>query len=132
MTERGGIDPFADDEEEIRTEPLEILGNEVRIRILRALADAGEPLTFTELREATGVRDTGRFNYHLTKLCEYFVRELSDGYELSHAGDRVIAASHTADVEEAVETSEECPVCGERDCRKLFHIHLDGASTLGL
>jgi len=112
-----------------------VLGNEVRIRILRSLADAGDPLIFTELREAAGVRDTGRFNYHLKQLCEYFVRERSDGYELSHAGDRVIAADHTAESEEAFEpvgATDECPVCGETDCEKLFHVHLGGVFTPGL
>lgn len=107
------------------TDPLEVLGNELRMDILRALADADEPLSFTELRTATGVRDTGRFNYHLRRLCEYFVRETGGGYELGHAGNRVIAAGQApADAEPPAETTEQCPVCGDADCDKLFHVHL--------
>jgi hypothetical protein len=122
MPERADIDPFAEsDNDEVRTDALSVLGNETRIRILRTLADAAGPLTFTELREAVGIRDTGKFNYHLTKLCEYFVTETQDGYELGHAGSRVVAASQAAVT--AVPT-DECPVCGEADCEKLFHVHL--------
>lgn len=129
MTERAGVDPFGEPEE-VNTEALSVLSNEIRVRILQALAEAGEPLTFTELREAVEVRDTGKFNYHLTKLCEYFVRETDGGYELGHAGDRIVAASHSATVEEA-DPVEECPVCGETDCEKLFHVHLDRSSIPG-
>lgn len=125
MPERADIDPFAQSEEdEVRTDALSVLGNETRIRILRALADAADPLTFTELREAVGVRDTGKFNYHLTKLCEYFVRETSDGYELGHAGSRVLAASQAAANPVSTDIVDTCPVCGETDCEKLFHVHL--------
>lgn len=132
MTERAGIDPFAPSEDDIDTEPLSVLGNEIRIRILQTLADADDALTFTELRESVDVRDTGKFNYHLTKLCEYFVRETTDGYELGHAGSRVISASHAATMEEPTEPVEECPVCGEGDCEKLFHVHLDRSAIPGL
>lgn len=107
------------------TDPLAVLGHELRMHILRALADADEPLTFTELREAVEVGDTGRFNYHLTRLCEYFVRETADGYELGHAGDRVIAAGRLpSDSESAVGPGEQCPICGAGGCEKLFHVHL--------
>lgn len=50
------------------TDALEVLGNEIRVSILRELAEADGPLSFTELRERAGVRDTGKFNYHLEKL----------------------------------------------------------------
>lgn len=107
------------------TDPLEVLGDELRMDILRTLADADGPLTFTELREAVEVRDTGRFNYHLTRLCEYFVRETAGGYELGHAGDRVITAGRVAsETGPAVEPDEQCPVCGAEGCEKLFHVHL--------
>ncbi|WP_231183903.1 helix-turn-helix domain-containing protein [Haladaptatus sp. DYF46] len=111
------------------TEPsmdaLSVLGNEIRMSILRELADASETLSFTELRERVGVRDTGKFNYHLTKLCEYFVRQTESGYELGHAGTRVIsAATPVATDEFEGEEDDTCPVCGEEDCEKLFHVHL--------
>lgn len=107
---------------------LAVLGNEIRISILRTLAEADGPLTFTELREAAEVRDTGRFNYHLTKLCGQFVRETDSGYALGHAGSRVIAAVDVADGGAdpvATDHDGECPVCGEADCEKLYHVHLD-------
>lgn len=109
---------------------LEVLGNEIRIEILRSLADAEESLSFTELRRRVDVRDTGKFNYHLTKLCEYFVRETEGGYELGHAGSRVIASAGVAasgdgpDADRSAPAGESCPVCGEDGCEKLFHFHL--------
>ncbi|UPV74175.1 winged helix-turn-helix domain-containing protein [Halorussus limi] len=109
------------------TDALDVLGNEIRVAILRELAEADGPLSFTELRERTGIRDTGKFNYHLTKLCSYFVREADGGYELGHAGSRVVSAvDPRASAEESGEVAPEetCPVCGDEDCEKLFHVHL--------
>jgi len=103
---------------------LAVLGNEVRMSILRELADADQPLPFSDLRERVDIRDTGRFNYHLTKLCEYFVRQTEGGYELGHAGTRLIAAVDP--VTETVENSDKCPVCGDEECEKLYHVHLTG------
>lgn len=114
---------------ETPADALSVLGDETRIAILRALAEAEGPLTFTDLRERVGIRDTGRFNYHLTKLCEHFVRDTRDGYELGHAGSRVIAAAGVeteAVVEpQASDPDGECPVCGDEDCEKLYHVHLE-------
>ncbi|UPW00165.1 winged helix-turn-helix domain-containing protein [Halorussus gelatinilyticus] len=111
------------------TDALDVLGNEIRVSILRELAEADGPLSFTELRKRAGIRDTGKFNYHLTKLCSYFVREADGGYELGHAGSRVIAAADpragTAESEGREPDAESCPVCGEADCEKLFHVHLE-------
>lgn len=79
-----------------------------------------------------GIRDTGKFNYHLTKLCAYFVRETETGYELGHAGSRVIAAAdvnRTGENGKTVDT-ECCPVCGDENCEKLFHVHLTPPSLL--
>jgi hypothetical protein len=45
------------------------------------------------LRERAGISDTGKFNYHLTQLCEYFVRDTGEGYELGHAGTRLIGVT---------------------------------------
>ena len=72
---------------------LTVLGNETRVAIPRELADAENALSFTDLRERVGIRDTGKFNYNLTKLCSCFVRETEGGYELGHAGTRVIDAT---------------------------------------
>ncbi|WP_135821982.1 winged helix-turn-helix domain-containing protein [Halostella litorea] len=70
-----------------------LLSNETRFAILRALYDADDrSLSFSELRERTGVRDSGQFNYHLGKLVGVFVGEVDDGYALRYAGRRVIGA----------------------------------------
>ncbi|MFB6140256.1 MAG: ArsR family transcriptional regulator [Halosimplex sp.] len=107
-----------------------VLGDETRLSILRTLADADEPRPFSRLRERAGVRDSGCFSCHLRRLCEYFVRETSGGYELAHAGSRVVSATEgrADDVTEGSRASaaetDECPVCGENGCGKLFHVHL--------
>ena len=50
------------------------LSDATRIGILRTLWDAEDhEATFTELREAVGMRDSGQFNYHLDKLTGRFV-----------------------------------------------------------
>lgn len=112
---------------------LSALASEHRIEILRALAEADEPLAFSDLRESIEMYDTGRFNYHLTQLCGRFVRETNGGYELGHAGERVVLAAAGLDAggartlaERANGDDTECPVCGEEDCRRLIHIHLSG------
>ncbi|WP_290811126.1 ArsR family transcriptional regulator [Halovivax sp.] len=117
------------DGEETLTDPLEVLTSEIRVRILRELAEADRPLPFTELRERVGVRDSGKFNYHLDRLCSYFVRRDQAGYELHHAGSRIVAAADgefDADAAADAATADGCPVCGDEDCEKLYHVHLDG------
>lgn len=111
---------------------LQVLGNEIRIAILRELAEAEQSLPFSELRERVGLSDPGKFHYHLSKCCEYFVRQTDGAYELGPAGTRVIAATDPGAPtdggrDESTATPiepEECPVCGEPDCEKLFHVHL--------
>jgi hypothetical protein len=117
---------------ETAVDALSTLASEHRIAILQALATADKPLTFLELRERVGIRDTGRFNYHLSKLRERFVRETDDGYDLGHAGERVIlaaadvdSASARARTEASESTADEvCPVCNETECNRLIHVHL--------
>jgi hypothetical protein len=109
------------------TDPLSVLGHEVRMDILRTLADADGPVSFSRLGERVGLRDSGTFNSHLQELCRYFVRETREGYELEDAGSRVIGAAGGAAASAGDEDSaadETCPVCGERDCERLFHVHL--------
>ncbi|MFC7203331.1 ArsR/SmtB family transcription factor [Haloferax namakaokahaiae] len=96
-----------------------LLGNELRIEILRALSESrDEPQTFSELRARVEERDSGKFNYHLGKLEGTFVRRTEDGYELTIAGHQVvgalIAGTYTADAEiPTVETTDRCPLCDE-------------------
>ncbi|MFC6964419.1 helix-turn-helix domain-containing protein [Halocatena marina] len=112
---------------------LSVLANEHRIEILRVLADADEPLAFSDLRKSIGMDDTGRFNYHLMKLCGRFVRTTDSGYELGHAGERVVLAAAGLDpdgvkalAEQATTDDKECPVCGEEDCGRVIHVHFSG------
>ncbi|WP_439028279.1 winged helix-turn-helix domain-containing protein [Haloarchaeobius sp. DT45] len=54
-----------------------LVANETRIAILRALWEADEQvLSFSELRDRVGIRDTGQFNYHLGKLVGTFVEKV--------------------------------------------------------
>lgn len=94
-----------------------VLGNEARMEILQTLGAADESLSFTELHERVGTRDSGQFNYHLGKLDGHFVRKSERGYVLRQAGRRVIEAVLSGAVTEAVvmeptRLDEPCPYCG--------------------
>jgi DNA-binding transcriptional ArsR family regulator len=94
-----------------------ILGNEMRIRILQALGDTDEPLSFTELRDRIGVRQGSQFNYHLDKLVGQFVVKSEEGYKLSHSGRRVVKAVLSGMVTESpridrTEIDWPCERCG--------------------
>ena len=98
-------------------EAFSLLGDDTRLAIIRALWDADEPLSFGELRERVGVRDSGRFNYHLKKLDERFVQKTDDGYDLRFAGRRVIGALlegtyDQADDVEPIPVDGPCLECG--------------------
>jgi DNA-binding HxlR family transcriptional regulator len=69
-----------------------VLGNDTRMDILRALGETEDSLSFSELRERVGLRDSGQFNYHLDQLEGHFVSKTDEEYELSQRGRRVIQA----------------------------------------
>jgi DNA-binding transcriptional ArsR family regulator len=70
-----------------------LIGNETRLSILEALWEADEqPMRFSELNEAVGMRDSAQFNYHLSKLTDQYIRKTDDGYELRTAGAKVVRA----------------------------------------
>ena len=99
-------------------EAFALLDNETRLSILEALTDADGPLAFSELREQVGERDSGKFNYHLGKLTDHFVRRTESGYEPTLAGRQIVGAllagTYTADVSlSPIEIDGECPNCGE-------------------
>jgi hypothetical protein len=105
-----------------------ILGDQTRLNIVRVLWTAGagheyddlddtaSVMSFSDLRRRVGVRDNGRFNYHLSKLVPHFVRKTDDGYRLSGAGKRLartvvtVAGAHDAQLTGELKT--DCPVCG--------------------
>ncbi|WP_459194435.1 winged helix-turn-helix domain-containing protein [Halosimplex sp. J119] len=98
-------------------EAFEVLGNETRVSILRALGGAGAPVSFSALRERVGTADSGRFNYHLDRLTGHFVRKTEDGYELRRPGERVVEAVLSgavtdAPVLEPTEIDQPCHYCG--------------------
>lgn len=109
---------FGDELDEI----FSLVGDQTRLEILRTLWEVhtvdrdsgGEPVPFSTLREAVGVRDSGRFNYHLGKLTPYFVRSTDTGYTLTHSGAQVIGAAVSGiytetDVELESITMGSCP-----------------------
>jgi DNA-binding transcriptional ArsR family regulator len=114
-------------------EAFDVLGHETRLDILRTLADRASEsaessaLTFSELREHVDVADSGLFNHHLQRLVGTFVRRTDDGYELGHAGSRIVArsAGHRGEAFETDRSGTECGVCGEPDCERSIHVHLE-------
>ena len=88
-----------------------------RLDILHALYEAdGQTATFSELRDAVGMADSGKFNYHLGKLRGRFVRKAADGYELRSAGRNVVGAllsgAYTmAGSIEPIVLEDPCPAC---------------------
>ena len=112
------VDPLSLDE------ALSIIGEETRARIVVELGkvvreDGTTPgsLSFSELRERVGVADSGRFNYHLDKLVDTFVRKDESRYKLRAPGQFLYQAvvAGTLTDRETVEPFEvgECPDCGE-------------------
>lgn len=114
------------------TDVLSALTHEVRIDILRVLADADGPVQFTELRSRVGTSDPGRFNCHLGELCGQFVRRGEGGYTLTYRGKQVVAGTsgvHVAD--DATDEDDARPVRGESDCDRLVHVHLSPGRRSG-
>lgn len=107
----------------------ELLSSETRLAILLALWDAQDPgppaselgdsaLSFSELRERVGIRDSGQFNYHLDKLTERFVTEQADGYVLNDPAEQILHAVFAGTVTEhesfeAEPVDGDCNRCGE-------------------
>lgn len=80
-------------EERTAEAAFEALADETRLDVLRTLVDADEDLSFSELRERTGVEDSGRFNYHLNALRDAFVTQTEEGlYSVTHAGQSIVGA----------------------------------------
>lgn len=89
-----------------------------RVAILQALWDAeGNRASFSEIREAVGMRDSGRFNYHLDGLVGRLVRRTDEGYELTqsgvhHNGSFEAGAYTTAASLEPITLEDPCSTCG--------------------
>jgi DNA-binding transcriptional ArsR family regulator len=76
-------------------EAFDVLGDETRLQILEALADADEPLAYSELFDRIDYDDTSNFTYHLEKLVGHFVRKTEEGYGPRLAGRRVVEAIYS-------------------------------------
>jgi len=103
-------------------EAFSLLANENRVDILLTLGDATEfgevhALSFSELGREVDIGDSGRSNYHLDRLVGTFVKETSDGYELTYPGVLVHGAVRAGTLTdrsrvEPFETGRRCPACG--------------------
>ncbi|WP_267643651.1 winged helix-turn-helix domain-containing protein [Haloarchaeobius amylolyticus] len=108
---------------EVRPEKaFSLLGNETRFGILQALWKLSEPLdsspvSYSDLMDEVGVRDSGNFNYHLGKLEGHFVESTDDGYALSDAGEQIVQTVVSGTGVEHVSMEQThvgvtCAVCG--------------------
>ncbi|MFC7074649.1 ArsR/SmtB family transcription factor [Halovenus rubra] len=93
------------------------LADSKRVAILRILWERESAATFTELREALGMRDSGKFNYHLDQLTGRFVSKTDNGYHLTIAGrlvyGSILSGAYTKeDSLEPIALAEPCPACG--------------------
>jgi uncharacterized protein (UPF0212 family) len=111
------------------SDPGEVFGvvaSEARFDILESLwtarheDDGGstdDGVGFAALRRRTDIDDSGQFNYHLDKLSPRFVRKHGGDYELTAAGESVVAAAVSGmytdlDTELAAHRVTDCPNCG--------------------
>ncbi|EMA53374.1 MULTISPECIES: DUF7351 domain-containing protein [Halococcus] len=96
-----------------------LIGNETRLSILEALWRTDEePVRFSTLNDAVGMRDSAQFNYHLGKLTDQYVRKTDDGYELRNAGAKVVRAVIAGSFNEhphldSFAIDDGCTRCGE-------------------
>ncbi|WP_323192064.1 hypothetical protein [Halostella sp. PRR32] len=109
-------------------EAFAILGNEIRLEIIRVLwredaaheyddgSDTAETMSYSELQQEVDIDDNGKFNYHLSQLAPHFIRRTDNGYRLSGAGKQiartVIAVSGTDYLDFSTELEQNCPLCG--------------------
>jgi hypothetical protein len=107
------------DEQPTPEEAFDVLAHELRFDILRELNGASGPVPFSDLHDAVDVRDSGQFNYHLSKVVGPFVHKSDDGYRLSTAGKRAVGTVFAGEFSgeplrdvEPVPTEGSCHECG--------------------
>lgn len=125
MTERR--EEFDAHPEDARLDPADafsLLGNPLRLDIIRVLWEAGRgnAVSFSELYDQVDVSDTGKFNYHRQQLVPHYVRKSDEGYRLTQAGERVARAVNAGIYTEYVEMDDfdvrgTCYDCGAADLR---------------
>jgi ribosomal protein L37AE/L43A len=95
-----------------------LLGDQMRIAILQAVWESSEEtITFSEIRRQIGSPDSGKFNYHITKLAGHFLSKSDGGYRLTQAGREVVRAVMAGTITQHVETGPvpidvQCEDCG--------------------
>lgn len=94
------------------------LGDETRLRAIRAVAAASEPPTFTHLFDASESETTAGFAYHLRQIVGPYLSkdEGTETYTLTSAGRAVARALDAGTFTERVDCEPEpipgsCPVC---------------------
>jgi ribosomal protein S27E len=107
------------------------LGNEIRVTVLRVLAefeDAGDGrgLSFTEIYDRVDIDSTSQLSYHLEKLDGVFLRSSPDGYVLTQAGDRIVRAVRSGTYTERpsfprTELDGRCPACPTTTLVAAYH-----------
>jgi hypothetical protein len=98
-----------------------LFGHEIRVGILLTLWEAtGHSMRFGDLREAVGVRDKGKFNYHLSKLVGQFLARDDGEYELRYAGHRAVDAIQTGVFHESPTVE---PFAIDSTCHECGHAH---------
>ncbi len=111
-------DTAEEDETVAPDEAFLVLGHELRIEVLLALWRGPDAeMTFSELRTATEVRDSGQFSYHLDKLVGTYVERTEAGYRLRRPGVAVVNAIRSGAFNEVrsrapVELDDPCQFCG--------------------
>jgi hypothetical protein len=117
-------DPDADTRTPSADEAFALVGHEIRVAILRAVMDAANesgdpyaPVSFSELRDRVGTRDSGQFNYHLGKLVGPFLERDGEGYRMRYTTLLVVGAILAGTYTERgdadpVPVDTPCPVCG--------------------
>lgn len=98
-------------------EAFDLVGDETRLQILQTLAEAGEPLAYSELFDRIDYDDTSNYTYHLEKLVGHFVRKTDEGYLPRLAGRRVVEAVFSEvvtdnPVVDRVDVDMDCMYCG--------------------
>lgn len=117
------LDAVGDTAGDAATEAFKQLASEHRLAILLTLWESYEPfetdhsVPFSVIRRRIGMRDKGRFNYHLDMLTGHFVERTSNGYKLRPPGlqfvQTVISGTGLSEHEsESTAVDRECYLCG--------------------
>ena len=101
-----------------------VLSHDLRLEVLRVLADAREPTSFaadplpySELAERVDTADSGNFNYHLRTLRDGgFIERVRGGYRIRQAGVRIVRAIQAGTITDTegfgrTEIDAACPYC---------------------